>query len=51
MSCQKAYKTGLLIFDSRSDGTQHSALVLGEHAGAVAAFGRMTGVDVFGVLG
>ncbi len=51
MSCQKAYKTGLLLFYSRADGTHHSALVLGEHAEAVAAFVRMIGMDVVEFLG
>jgi len=31
---------------SRAGGTHHSALVLGKHAEAVAAFGRMLGVEV-----
>jgi L-arabinose isomerase len=31
---------------SRAGGTHHSALVLGEHAGAVAAFGRLSGFGV-----
>jgi L-arabinose isomerase len=31
---------------SRAGGTHHSALVLGEHSEAVAAFGRMIGVEV-----
>ncbi len=31
---------------SRAGGTHHSALVLGEHAEAIAAFGRMLGVSV-----
>ena len=31
---------------SRAGGTHHSALVLGEHADAVAAFGRSLGVEV-----
>ncbi len=31
---------------SRAGGTHHSALVLGEHVDAVAAFGRMCGLDV-----
>jgi L-arabinose isomerase len=36
---------------SRAGGTHHSALVLGEHAEAVAAFGRMLGVEVVEVSG
>jgi len=31
---------------SRAGGTHHSALVLGDHADAVAAFGRMSGLGV-----
>jgi L-arabinose isomerase len=31
---------------SRAGGTHHSALLLGEHAAAVAAFGRMSGLEV-----
>ena len=31
---------------SRAGGTHHSALVLGEHADALAAFGRMSGLEV-----
>lgn len=31
---------------SRAGGTHHSALVLGEHAEAIAAFGRMSGMSV-----
>jgi L-arabinose isomerase len=31
---------------SRAGGTHHSALVLGDRAEAVAAFGRMSGLDV-----
>ena len=36
---------------SRAGGTHHSALVLGEHAEAVAAFGRMSGLEVVEVRG
>ena len=31
---------------SRAGGTHHSALVLGDHAKAIAAFGRMSGLEV-----
>ncbi len=31
---------------SRAGGTHHSALVLGDYAGAIAAFGRMSGFEV-----
>ena len=31
---------------SRAGGTHHSALVLGEHADSIAAFGRMCGLEV-----
>ncbi len=31
---------------SRAGGTHHSALVLGDHAEAISAFGRMSGLDV-----
>jgi L-arabinose isomerase len=31
---------------SRNGGTHHSALVLGDVAEAIAAFGRQTGLDV-----
>jgi L-arabinose isomerase len=31
---------------SRAGGTHHSALVLGDHAEGIAAFGRMSGLDV-----
>jgi len=31
---------------SRAGGTHHSALVLGEHAAAISAFGRMCGLEV-----
>jgi L-arabinose isomerase len=34
---------------SRAGGTHHSALVLGDHAEAVAAFGRKLGVEVISV--
>lgn len=34
---------------SRAGGTHHSALVLGCHAGAIAAFGRMCGLEVVAV--
>jgi L-arabinose isomerase len=36
---------------SRAGGTHHSALVLGEYADAVAAFGRMVGLDVVEIRG
>ena len=36
---------------SRAGGTHHSALVLGDHAEALAAFGRMIGVNVVEVPG
>jgi L-arabinose isomerase len=31
---------------SRAGGTHHSALVLGDRADALAAFGRMSGLEV-----
>ena len=36
---------------SRAGGTHHSALVLGDRADAVAAFGRMSGLDVVRIEG
>jgi L-arabinose isomerase len=41
--------TDFLEAYSRAGGTHHSALVLGDRAEAVAAFGRMCGMDVVGV--
>lgn len=37
---------GFLEAYSRAGGTHHSALVLGDRAEAIAAFGRMSGLDV-----
>ena len=42
----QARVTEFLEAYSRAGGTHHSALVLGDRAEAVAAFGRMSGLDV-----